>query len=70
MPARGNGVIWRPLMEAAVQPEDPLSDCELASLARDTRDLAAAISEPAIRDRLIEIADELFGLAYPREKSG
>jgi hypothetical protein len=50
MPARDNGVIRLPLTEAAVQPEDHMSDCELVSLARDTRDVADSIPEPAIRD--------------------
>jgi hypothetical protein len=69
MPTRDKGVIRVPLTEAAVRPEDHLGDCELVSLARDTRLVADSIPEPAVYDRLIEIADELLGLALPTEKS-
>jgi hypothetical protein len=52
-----------------VRPEKDRCDQELASLARETRRVADSINESAIRARLIEIADELFDLASPREKS-
>jgi hypothetical protein len=52
-----------------VRPEKDRCDNELVSLARETRRVAHSISESAIRARLFEIADELFDLASPREKS-
>jgi hypothetical protein len=51
-----------------VRPEDTRSDQELVSLAQETRRVAAAIAEAAIRARLIEIADEILDLAAPKEK--
>jgi hypothetical protein len=53
-----------------VRPEDHLSDCELLSLARDTRVVADSIAEWVIHDRLIEIADELLDLACSKESFG
>jgi hypothetical protein len=53
-----------------VRPEDDRRDQELISLAHETRLVADSITEAAIHARLIEIADELFDLACPKEKSG
>jgi hypothetical protein len=40
-------------------------DQELASLARETRQVAETIAEPEIRQRLFKIADALLYLACP-----
>ena len=54
-------------MEAAVRSEHDPGDQELVSLARETRLVADSIGDPAIRDRLIEIANALMDLASPRQ---
>jgi hypothetical protein len=53
-----------------VQPKTHRHDQELVALAQETRLAAASITEPAIHDRLIEIADELLDLACSMVKSG
>jgi hypothetical protein len=52
-----------------VQTQTHRHDHELVSLAQETRLAAEAITEPAIHDRLIEIADELLDLACSLENS-
>ena len=52
-----------------MQPQSHRHDQELVSLAQETRLAAESITEPAIYDRLIEIADELLDLACSMEKS-
>jgi hypothetical protein len=52
-----------------VQPAANRSDADLLALARETRRIADLIVEPAIRDRLIEISNEILGLACPKEKA-
>jgi hypothetical protein len=49
-----------------MQPADNEFDDELASLARETRRVAESIAEPKIRDRLIEISNEMLELAFPK----
>jgi hypothetical protein len=52
-----------------VQPAANRSDEDLVSLARETRRIADLIVETAIRDRLIEISNEMLGLACLKEKA-
>jgi hypothetical protein len=53
-----------------VQSEQNRHDQELISLAEETRVAADSITDRAIHDRLIEIADELLDLACFKENSG
>lgn len=53
-----------------MQQDDHRRDEELISLALETRLAADSIAEPAIHDRLMEIADELLDLASFEENSG
>ena len=53
-----------------MQSEQNRHDQELISLAEETRVAADSITDRAIHDRLIEIADELLDLACFKEKSG
>ena len=48
-----------------MQPTDDQFDQELSSLARETRRVAESIADPALRSRLIEIANEMLALAFP-----
>jgi hypothetical protein len=52
-----------------VRQEPDSRDQELVSLAQETRRVAAAFAEGAMRARLIEIADEMLDLAGCREQS-
>jgi hypothetical protein len=52
-----------------VRPTVEQCDQELAALARETRRVAATIREPAVRNRLIEIAEETLDLARSMQNS-
>jgi hypothetical protein len=49
-----------------MEPTDKHFDDELASLARETLRVAESITEPEIRNRLIQISNEMFELAFPK----
>lgn len=52
-----------------MQPELKLFDTELLALVQETRRVAESIDDCEISARLIEIADDILGLAYLGDRS-